>query len=248
MRKLWHHVAVEQRLFWRSRESAIFTFFLPIVLYLLLAAVYGNRRIQGTHGAAFLVAGLLGYGAVATAFAGLAITLVIRRESGVLRRLRTTPLSPMVYISATLLSTLIVFAIEAVLLVLLARVAYGVPLPTTPGSLVLALIVAVLSLASLGIAVTGAVKTAEGSSAVINAIYLPVIFISGAFFSRNAMPGFLRVIGAVLPPTYLIQLVQSILLHGRSITTQWRPLAALIAWGIIGALIAVQSFRWQPRP
>ena len=83
----------QQRLYWRSREAAFFTFLLPIIFLVLLGSVYGDEDIDGIPGSTFLLAGLLGYGVVATAFAGLAITLVIRRESGVLKRVRGTPLA-----------------------------------------------------------------------------------------------------------------------------------------------------------
>ena len=97
MRLFRHELRGEQRLFWRSRELAFFTFLLPMVFFVLLGSVYGDDRIESegnVRAVNYLLAGMLGYGVVATAFAGLAIMLVIRRESGVLKRLRATPLPP----------------------------------------------------------------------------------------------------------------------------------------------------------
>ena len=110
MRLFLHELRTEQLLFWRNREAAIFTFLLPIVFFLMFGAIYGNDTIDGVKGAAYLEAGMIGYGVAATAFAGLAITLVIRRESGVLKRIRSTPLPPRTYVAAVLGSTLVVFA------------------------------------------------------------------------------------------------------------------------------------------
>ena len=87
--------AREQLLFWRNREAAFFTFFLPVIFFLIFGSVYGDDRIKKEHAssaASFLEAGMIGYGVAATCFAGLAITLVVRRESGVLKRIRATPL------------------------------------------------------------------------------------------------------------------------------------------------------------
>src|SRR5204863_9027295 len=90
--RLWvHELRTEQVLFWRNREAAFFTFFLPVIFFLIFGSVYGNDTIVGVRGAAFLEAGMIGYGVASTAFAGLAITMVIRRESGVLKRVRATP-------------------------------------------------------------------------------------------------------------------------------------------------------------
>jgi ABC-2 type transport system permease protein len=96
--------AVEQKLFWRSRELAFFTFLLPIVFFVLLGSVYGDksRRSTGVTGADYLLAGMLGYGVDRHAFAGLAISLTIRRESGILKRLRATPLPPVQYFGGVL--------------------------------------------------------------------------------------------------------------------------------------------------
>ena len=91
MRLFRHEIRNQQRLFWRNRESAVFVFIFPPMLYLLLGAVYTGDS-EGFKLADVLLVGLIGYGCANTAFAGLAITLVIRRESGVLKRIRATPL------------------------------------------------------------------------------------------------------------------------------------------------------------
>src|SRR5581483_6442984 len=88
-----HELRAEQLLFWRNREAAIFTFFLPVIFFLIFGSIYGNSKLKGgIRGANFLEAGMIGYGVAATCFAGLGITLVIRRESGILKRIRATPL------------------------------------------------------------------------------------------------------------------------------------------------------------
>ena len=96
MKLFLHELRAEQLLFWRNREAAFFTFFLPVIFFLIFASVYGNDRITkegGIRAASFLEAGMIGYGVAATCFAGLGITLVIRRESGILKRVRATPVA-----------------------------------------------------------------------------------------------------------------------------------------------------------
>ncbi len=109
MNGLVHEFRTEQLLFWRSRELAFFTFLLPIVFFVLLGSVYGKDKIEHVKGSRYLLAGMLGYGVIATAFAGVAITLVIRRESGVLKRLRGTPLPAWAYVGGVLGSTIAVY-------------------------------------------------------------------------------------------------------------------------------------------
>jgi ABC-2 type transport system permease protein len=212
--------------------------------------VYGNDRIKSEHnvkGSAYLLAGILGYGIASTAFAGLTIMLVIRREGGILKRLRATPLPPATYLVAVIASTAIVFALEAAALIVLARLLFGVHFPHEWLSLVLALLLGTLSFAALGLALTGFIRSGEGSSAVVNAIYLPTAFLSGSFWSPHAYPRFLEVIAEILPLTYFIRLMRDIVLRNETIWANWESAAAVAAWGIAGLVLAVRSFRWEPR-
>ena len=248
MSLLAHEIRTQQLLFWRNRESAVFTFLLPIIFFLMFGAIYGNDRIEGRYeGAAFLEAGMIGYGVASVAFAGLAITMVIRRESGVLKRVRATPLPPATYLLAVLVSTLIVFAIEALVVVLLGRVLFGVHFPHQLLSLVLALLLGAAAFAALGLGITGLVRSAEGSSAVINVVYLPMSIVSGTFFSTHHYPAFLKWVAEALPLTHFTALTRHVMLDGRPIWTQGWQVLVVAAWGVGGLLGAVRGFRWAPR-
>jgi ABC-2 type transport system permease protein len=243
-----HELKTEQMLFWRNRESAVFTFMLPIVFFLMFGAIYGDDLVEKRYrGAAFLVAGMIGYGVASVAFAGLAITMVIRRESGVLKRIRATPLPASTYIASVLASTLLVFVIEAAIIVLLGKVLYGVDLPARPFSLALALLLGAATFAALGLGITSLVRSAEGSSAVINIVYLPMAIVSGTFFSTEKYPAFLSALADVLPLTYFTELTRHIMLDGKPIWTQGGPVGAVVLWGVVGLVGALRGFRWEPR-
>jgi len=247
MRLLWHELRTEQVLFWRNREAAFFTFFLPVIFFLVFGSIYGNDRIAGIRGASFLEAGMIGYGVASTAFAGLAITMVIRRESGVLKRIRATPLPPWTYLVAVLVSTFVTFLVQTLILVVLGRVLFSVGLPTRPLSLLAALVVGAGSFAALGLGLTGFVRSAEGSSAVVNFVYLPMAIISGTFFSPAHYPTFLRAIADVLPLTYFTKLTRNVMVRHEHIWSQGGALAVVLVWGAVGLAAAIRGFRWQPR-
>jgi ABC-2 type transport system permease protein len=242
-----HELRTEQLLFWRNREAAFFTFFLPVIFFLIFGSIYGNDTIQGIKGAKFLEAGMIGYGVASTAFAGLAITMVIRRESGVLKRVRATPLPPPTYLVAVLVSTFVSFLIQSVLIVAIGRVLFHVGFPQRPFSLLLALVIGAAAFAAMGLGLTGAVRSAEGSSAVVNFIYLPMAIISGTFFSPQHYPGFLKAIADVLPLTYFTKLTRNVMVHGHHLWSETGALAVVAGWGVVGLLAAVRTFRWQPR-
>lgn len=246
MRLYRHQLRWEQLLFWRSRESAVFVFLFPLLLFTLLTAVY-NGRIYGRPASWALLAGMLGYGAATTAFAGLALILVARRELGILKRIRSTPLPPATYLVAVLTSIILVFAVQAVSLFVLGKVLKSTPWPHNVVSLALALALGAAVFAALGLALTGFIRSLEGSSALVNVIVLPMAFLSGSFGPTRHYPQALRAIGAVLPLKPLIDLINGIYLHGQQIWDRPRAVAILIAWGIFGMVVAIRKFRWEPR-
>ncbi|HMJ00802.1 MAG TPA: ABC transporter permease [Gaiellaceae bacterium] len=242
-----HELRYEMRLYSRSRELAFFTFLLPMILFLLLGFAYGDQRIQGVKGSNYLLTGTLGYGVVATAFAGLTIVLVIRREEGILKRLRSTPLPAPIYLLAVLTTTMTAFLVQAVAIIALGMAVFGASFPDHLVSLVIALVLGAAAFAALGVGLTGLVRRAEGASAVVNAIYFPMLFLSGSFFERSTFPGFLRAVADVLPLTYFINLVFAVMNKGDQIWNRPGDVAVLVAWGLIGGALAVRRFRWVPQ-
>jgi ABC-2 type transport system permease protein len=249
MRLFLHELRTEQLLFWRNREAAIFTFFLPVVFFLIFGAVYGNDYIAKEHmrGAAFLEAGMIGYGVASTCFAGLGITLVVRRESGILKRIRATPLPAVTYLAAVLASTFLVFLIESVLIIGIGRLVFSVGVTPRLGSLAVVLAIGALSFAALGFAITGLVRSSEGSSGVINAFYLPMAIIAGTFFTPKSYPEFLRVIADVLPLTYYTELTRDVMVRNEHAWSDAGAIGVVVAWGVVGVIGAIRGFRWQPR-
>jgi ABC-2 type transport system permease protein len=242
-----HELLTQQRLFWRSREAAFFTFLLPIILLVLLGSAYGDEEVEGVQASTYLLAGFLGYGIVATAFAGLAISIVVRRESGVLKRVRGTPLPSWVYLGAVIGSTFVVIALETISQLLVGKYLLDADWPAAPLSFAAAVVLGVAAFAALGLAISGLVRSAEGSSAIVNAIYLPMTFISGVFFSTETLPGFLQAIADVLPLTYLLELLREVFVDGDGLGSEAASVAVIVVWGAIGFVLALRMFKWEPR-
>ena len=246
MRTLFHQLRFEQKVFWRSREAAVFIFVFPLLLYALLGSVYGDE-IGGVPAVDVLLVGLFGYGAMTTAFGGLAIMLVVRREAGVLKRLRSTPLPPPTYLAAVLLSTLATFALQSVALLALGRFGFGASMPLNWLGFAGAIVLGVASFAGLGFGGAALIRSAEGVSAVVNVVILPMAFLSGSFGSTADFPSALRAIADVLPLTYFLDIVNGVYFDGDSLFADPSALAIVVAWGIAGVFVAVRRFGWVPR-
>jgi ABC-2 type transport system permease protein len=242
-------VRVQQLLFWRNREAAFFTFLLPVIFFVIFGTVYGDSIIEeeGIRAAPFLEAGMIGYGVAATCFASLAISIVVRRESGVLKRVRVTPLPPATYLCAVLASIFAVVLIEAILIILIGWLLFSVDLPDRPFSLFLVLVLGAASFAALGLGATALVRSAEGASAVINAIFLPVAIISGTFFTPESYPRFLHAIAEVLPLTHFTDLTRDVMVRDEHLWENSGAIAIVALWGALGLAAALRGFRWQPQ-
>ena len=246
MSTLAHQLRYEQKIFWRSREAAVFIFVFPLLLYALLGSVY-NDTIEGRAAVDVLLAGLFGYAAANTAFAGLAIVLVVRREGGLLKRLRATPLPPLTYLTAVLLSTLTTFALQSVALLALGGLVFDASMPANWLGFVGAIVLGVACFAGMGLAAASLIRSAEGVSAVVNVVVLPMAFLSGAFGPTRHFPAFLQAIADVLPLTYFLDIVNGVYLRGDSLFADPKALVIVLAWGAAGVLVAVNRFGWMPR-
>ncbi|MBA2460280.1 MAG: ABC transporter permease [Actinobacteria bacterium] len=249
MRLFWHQLRSEQLIFWRNRESAVFIFIFPLLLFVLLGSLYsGEIPINGVDypAADVLLVGMMGYGAANTAFAGLAITLVVRREYGILKRLRSTPLPAATYLGAVLTSSLIVFTLQVLTLFVLGRFVYDTASPARIGSLGLLAVLGVVAFAGLGIGSAALIRSAEGASAVLNVVLLPMAFLSGSFGGRD-YPEVLQAIANVLPLKYFIDLLRAVYLEGEAAWSNPGWIAVVLAWGLGGAIIGTRRFGWEPR-
>lgn len=241
-----HQVRADQLVFWRGRESAIFVFLFPVLLFLLLSTVYSGEY-RGRPLTDYLVPSLITYGVANTAFGGLAIMLVLRRELGILKRIRATPLPAPMYLAATLCSTLLVFALQAAAIMALGRLLYDWHLPSQWPSLFAAFLLGALCFAGMGFGGASLIRSGEGASAVVNVITLPMAFLSGGFGPTRDYPDVLQAIADVLPLTYLVDIVQGIVYEGKPIWEQPGAVAVLLAWGLAGTLVAARLFAWEPR-
>jgi ABC-2 type transport system permease protein len=247
MTLLWHQLKAEQLTFWRSREAAIFVFLFPPLLFVLLASVFGDGTVDGEPTSTYLVAGLIAYAAVNTSLGGLAITLVIRREYGILKRLRSTPLPAPVYLAAVLLSNLFVVALQSLVVVALGVLLFDANLPENWPAFLLALGIGAVSFAGLGLAVAAVVRSGEAIAAVVNVIILPMSFLSGSFGPADDLPEALQAVADVLPLGYLIDLVYGAYVDGDAVWERPGAVAVLVAWGTAGYAVARARFGWEPR-
>jgi len=243
----WHQLRAEQLTFWRSREAAIFVFLFPPLLFVLLASVFGDGVEDGRRVSSYLVAGLIGYAVANTALGGLAITLVIRRESGLLKRLRSTPLPGSLYLTTVLLSNLLIVVLQSLAVIALGLLLFDADVPQQTLQFVVSLVIGAACFAGLGLAAAALIRSADAVAAVVNVIVLPMSFLSGAFGTTDNLPPVLELVADVLPLKYLIELVLATYVDGDPLSQHLGAIGVLAIWGAGGYLVARARFGWEPR-
>jgi ABC-2 type transport system permease protein len=235
----WEQFRFERKLFWRNPSAAFFNFLLPLLLLVLSATAFSADAEE----LRILIPGIAGMGVLATTFTSLAFNITVLRDDGVLKRWRGTPMPAGSYLAGILGSAALNAFAQVLLVVAIGNVFYGVDWPQEPLLLVLFTALGVLCFAALGVAFSHAIPNEDAAPAYTNAIFLPVIFISGVFYSSDDLPEALKAIAEALPLKHLIDgLSEAIVGGGADVGT-----AALVVggWTVAGLVLAVRYFRWE---
>ena len=239
----------EQLSFWLNPIGAIFTIGFSTVFLLIFESTSGNSTIKTLGGIKLIqyyVPGFVAYGIMSSCFSILSITLVNRREMGLLKRLRLSPAPTWILMSAVFISTLTVCLIQIVLMLAVGR-AYGVHGPAHWLPFLLAVVVGMFSFTALGMGVSTLVPNADAAGPVVNIVFFIVLAFSGLYFPLT--PGStLANITDYLPVRRLIVSLQDSFNHipGTS-PWAWHDLGVIAIWGAAGVFFALRRWQWAPR-
>ena len=246
-------LSYEQRVFWRNPASAFFTFFLPLIFLFIFVSVFGNQKItynhsglQGVRGAQYYVPSILVYGIVAACFSNLAVMMAFRRELGLLKRERGTPLPAWLYLVGSIGNSVLVSVVMALITLGVGAAFYHVQWPVDPGAFALAIVVGAACFCALGLATVTILPNADAGPAIVNVVMLVLLFMSGIFFVVNPSSGLAHV-ASVFPVVHLFRAVfAAIVPQPHTATWAWSHLLVLGLWGVAGLLVAARRFRWTP--
>jgi ABC-2 type transport system permease protein len=196
----------------------------------------------------FFAPGMLGMAIMAGTFVSLVITLTVMRDNGQLKRLRGTPLPPWAFFTGQTVSRLVLVAIEAVLVLGLGRLLFHVSLPPSATAWAAFALIALLGAATftaVGVAYTRLVANADSAPALANAAYLPLLFLSGAWFPLSGLPHWLSSLANAFPLAPMLDGMRQALIFGHGIGAIWTDLGKLLAWLVVGLVVSLRTFRWE---
>jgi ABC-2 type transport system permease protein len=242
----------ESRAFWRNPVAAFFTFFLPLIFLVLFNTLFDDTiSVEGglVHIKYFFVPAIMALGVISACYTNLGMMVTISRDLGVLKRIRGTPLPAWAYITGRILQAMSVAALLVIVVAAAGKLAYGVDIPSnTMPAFVVTTAVGAGAFCALGLALTAFIPNADAAPAMVNATILPLLFISNVFIHLHDPPTWLDVIGDIFPvKPFALAMEHAYNPYISGTGFEWGHLAALAAWGIAGAIIAVRYFSWEPR-
>lgn len=237
----WRQYRLERKMFWRNPSAAFFNFVLPLLFLVAGGAILHGNQSQLDR----LVPAIAGMSVMSTTFTALAYNIVFLRERGVLKRIRGTPLPTGSYLGGVAANAVTNTALQVAIVIVAGRVFFGIGWPQDWIELVVFVLAGVVCLASLGVAFAHVIPNFESTAAYVNAVFLPVVFVSFYAFDTTGAPEFIRNVADALPLKPLIDGLYGAMVSGKGLGDNLDALAVIGLWGLFGIWLAIRGFTWE---
>jgi ABC-2 type transport system permease protein len=250
MTLLAHEIRFDLLTVWRNPRARVMTMLFPLLLLVILVGISkGGTTTVGGQGVSlrrFFVGGIMAMSLLTACYAALVGTVVSRRETGIYKRRRATPVPAWVVVAGQAITTTLVGLATAAVLLIAARVLYGIGMPAKSIAIAgVAAVAGALALSAVGFAVSTVVPNVDAAQPAVQLTMLPLYFVSGIWFSTDDLPEGLRKVAELLPVEPLAHALHVAFLSG---TLDGGDVATLAVWAVLGTLVAARRFTWLPRP
>jgi ABC-2 type transport system permease protein len=244
-----HQLRYDQKVFWRNPAAVFFTVLFPVLLLVIFAVVFGDERIDsggGIEATTYYVPAIITLAVISATMQTLAMSLVIAREDSRLKRGRGTPMPAWVFIAGRVGNSIVLALLMLALVAAIGRLFYGVGIPWEDApALVLVLFVGAAAFCCLGIALTAVIPSQDAAAPIVNALLLPLYFLSGVFIPDSELPDGVIDFAEYFPVRHFFEGFFDVYVNGSGVP--WADLAVVAAWGVAGLVLAARCFRWTPR-
>ena len=235
-------VGYENRAFWRNPPAAFFTFAFPLLFMVIFNVIFGEGAAR------FFTPAIIVFSVVTATFTNLAMNITFARDAGVLKRIRGTPLPAWAYLAGRIGHAIAVTILLVAIVAATGMLLYDVPIPWDAlPAMLLVLAVSAAAFSALGLALAGVMPNADASPAIVNAIVLPVLFISNVFIQMENAPDWLNAISYMLPVRHFADALHDLYTLGADAGVPWTAVGVIALWGVIGVAAALRFFSWEPR-
>ena len=251
MSLLLHQLRYDQKAFWRNPASVFFTVLFPVILLVIFGVAFGDQTVEsggGVEATTYYVPAIVTVAVISATMQSLAMSLVIAREDGRLKRGRGTPMPAWVFVAGRIGNSIVVALLMMALIAVIGRLAFGVPIPWDRlPALLVTLAIGAAAFCCLGIALTAAIPSQDAAAPIVNALLLPLYFLSGVFIPDDELPAGVIDLANHFPVRDFFEAIFAAYVPGAGSAPAWGDLAVVAIWGVAGLVLAVRFFRWTPR-
>jgi len=235
-------IALDLKLALRQRSVIFFNYLFPLVFFFVFAQAFHAERGSAMTIviAMVIIIGILGNGLF-----GAGIRAVQEREANILRRYKVTPISPAPLLIAATVTGWILFMPYVILMFFLAHFVYAMPWPTNILSILIFATLGIAAFRAIGMILAAVANSMQESQILVQLVYLPMLFLSGATFPVSLFPPWLLLLSQFLPATYLVTGIEAMLMRGEGIAQNLLPALALVLTTVVGLFLAYKLFRWE---
>jgi ABC-2 type transport system permease protein len=250
---------LELKMYSREKEAVFFSFLMPVLLLTLFSVIFSSQFQAaggGMPAAGYFLPGMISAGVLLTSFQTMAMSVTSERDDGTLKRLRATPMPPVAYFFGKVGLVAVCSTAQVALLLLLARLVFGVRLPSDADRWAVFAMVFVLGVIGgtvLGVAYSSVATTRTVGAVVIGPLLL-LQFISGVYIAFDQVPQWLQQVASLFPLKWIAQGMRSVFypadLASQEMAGSWetgRTGLVLLAWAVAGLVVCVLTFKWFKR-
>ncbi len=240
MAHLWRITAMEARLYARDIQAMIMSFLVPIFFIVVFGSIFG--RNEGFM--EFFVPGLLAVTIMSTTLFSITVNQAEHRQVGLLKRMRLLPTNTLTVVLAQSMVRILVVLLQTALGLAFATLVFQTKLTGSVGPLLVSIVLGTLTFLALSFALGNMVRSTQAAIAVANVLFIPMMFLSGAYFPLYMLPSFLQPILKVLPLTPLVTVIRSAFVEGGTLFDNLSSSLGLLGWLVIGLVGAIRTYRW----
>jgi ABC-2 type transport system permease protein len=217
----------------------------------IFTSLLGQGEVQigaGVEQATYYVVAMATFGVISACYTNIAISIVFAREEGVLKRVRGTPLPGWIYLISRVAHATLVGLVLVAITAAFGMIVYDAEMPTGSdlGLFLVSLLVGAGCFSAMGLAVSGMVPNADAGPPIVNAVMLPLLFLSGVFIPLgNDAPDWVQTFAAVFPVRHFFEATLDSFLGTGSF--QWSDVLVMALWMVGAIVVATRTFKWEAR-
>ena len=246
-------IKYENKAFWRNPAAVFFTFIFPLVFLVIFNVLFGSDPLElpegVTHLSTFYVPGIAALSVVSASYTNVAMRISFSRDQLVLKRIKGSPLPSVSFVIARIVHSTGISMLLVLIVVSAGILVYNVDPPTnTIPALIVTLLVGSAAFSALGFAITVIVPNVDAAPAVVNASILPVLFISDVFIPMQNAPSWLTMLALVFPCYHFSAALQAgFNPFETGLGFELGHLLVMGIWLLVGIIVTVRFFSWEPR-